>query len=93
MGYQLRAERLGVELNSVTVEIQADYDIAGMLMMESSARPGYSEVRYHVRIESPATEVDVLRVLDEGDALSPYRDVFSGKTSMKRTVTIQAPAA
>ena len=93
MGYQLRAARLGVELNSVIVEIEADYDIAGMLMAESSARPGYTEVRHHVRIESSAPEADVLRVLDEGDVLSPYRDVFSGETSMKRTVTVQTPSA
>ena len=93
MGYQLRAARLGVELKSVTVEIEADSDVAGMLSTGTSARPGYGEVRYHVSVESSAPEGDVLRVLDEGDALSPYRDVFSAETPMKRTVSIQLPTA
>lgn len=93
MGYQMRAARLGVKLTSLTVEIEADFDVAGMLSMEASARPGYSEVRYHVSVESSAPEADVLRVLDEGDALSPYHDVFSTQTPMKRTVSIQAPTA
>jgi uncharacterized OsmC-like protein len=93
MGYQLRAARLGVELKSVTVEIEADSDVAGMLSAAASARPGYSEIRYHIRVESSAAEVDILRVLDEGDALSPYRDVFAGQTPMKRTVSIQLPKA
>ena len=93
MGYQMRAARLGVDLASVTVEIEADFDVAGMLSMESTARPGYSEVRYHVRVESSAPEADILRVLDEGDVLSPYRDVFSAQTPMKRTISIQLPTA
>jgi hypothetical protein len=93
MGYQMRAARLGVELTSVSVEIEADFDAAGILSLGSPARPGYSEVRYHVSVESSASETDVLRVLDEGDALSPYRDVFSAQTPMTRTASIQAPSA
>ena len=93
MCYQMRAARLGVDLASVTVEIQADFDLAGMLSLESSARPGYSEVRYHVSVESSASEAEVLRVLDEGDMLSPYRDVFSAQTPLTRTVSIQLPLA
>lgn len=90
MGYRMRAARLGVELTSLSVEIEADFDVVGMLSLESAARPGYSEVRYHVSVESSAPEADVLRVLDEGDVLSPYRDVFSDRTPMKRTVSIRS---
>jgi uncharacterized OsmC-like protein len=93
MGYQIRAAQLGVDLASLSVEIEADFDVIGMLSLESTARPGYSEVRYHVRIESSAPEADILRVLDEGDVLSPYRDVFSNQTPMKRTASIQLPTA
>jgi putative redox protein len=91
MCYQMRAARLGVELTSLSVEVEADFDVVGMLSMDSTARPGYREVRYHVRVESPAPEADILRVLDEGDALSPYRDVFSAQTPMTRTVSIGSP--
>ena len=93
MGYQMRAARLGVDLVSLTVEVEADFDVAGMLSIEATARPGYSEVRYHVIVESSASEADILRVLDEGDVLSPYRDVFSDETPMKRTFSITAPTA
>jgi len=92
MCYQMRAARLGVEMASVSVEIEADFDVAGMLSMEATARPGYSEVRYHVRVESSAAEADIIRVLDEGDLLSPYRDVFSAETPMTRTVSIGRPS-
>lgn len=89
IGYRMRAARLGVPIASVRVEVQADYDVAGMLSADAGARPGYSEVRYHVTVDSDATEADIQRVLDEGDRLSPYLDVFSATTPMKRSVTIQ----
>ena len=63
-----------------------------MLFLDSPARPGYSEVRYHVHIVSPESDEVVLKVLDEGDLLSPYRDVFSQLTPMKRTTSIQRPS-
>lgn len=93
IGYQMRGARLGVPLSSVRVEIEADFDVAGMLSLASDARPGYSEVRYHVSIESAAPEADVLRVLDEGDVLSPYADVFASETPLTRTVSITAPSS
>jgi uncharacterized OsmC-like protein len=93
MGYQLHASRLGVELTSIRVEIEADFDNGAMLFLESDARPGYSEVRYHVDIVSPAPDELVLKVLDEGDVLSPYRDVFAQPTPMQRSVSISRPAS
>jgi uncharacterized OsmC-like protein len=93
MGYQMRAARLGVPVGSVRVEIEADYDVAGMLSPKANARPGYSEVRYHVHIESDAAEADIIRVLDEADGLSPYRDVFGAVTPLLRTVSIVATEA
>ncbi|MEZ5247603.1 MAG: OsmC family protein [Acidimicrobiales bacterium] len=93
MGYQMRAARLGVPVVSVRVEIEADYDVAGMLSPAAEARPGYSEVRYHVHIESDADEADIIQLLDEADRLSPYRDVFGALTPLLRTVSIVATEA
>ncbi len=88
MGYQLHATRLGVELTSLTVTVEADSDDGAMLSLDCEARPGYSQVRYHVDIVSSASEELVLRVLDEGDLLSPYRDLFAHGTPMRRTESI-----
>jgi uncharacterized OsmC-like protein len=93
MGYQLRAARLGVEVTSIRVEVEADSDDAAMLFLDSDARPGYSEVRYHVEIETTAPDDVIARILDEGDALSPYRDVFAGATPIKRTSSIRRPGS
>jgi uncharacterized OsmC-like protein len=92
MMYQLRAARHGVELTSVRVLVETDSEIAGMLLCETASPPGYTGIRYHVDIESPAPHADVLRVVDEGDLMSPLLDVFSRVNTVQRTTSIRAAA-
>ena len=70
------------------IELQADYD-DGAIYGIGAALPGYSEVRYVVTVESSAPEADVLRVLDEGDAHSPYLDVFRRAQKCTRDVHLK----
>ena len=84
------AVRPGVACESIEVEVQADYD-DGALFGVSEAPPGYLEVRYTVTVESDAPEADVRRVLDEGDAHSPYLDIFSRGQTCVRSMRIVRP--
>lgn len=90
IGYMLQAARLGVPIAALEVEVQADYDDGAMLGV-SETPPGYTEVRYTVTVESDAPEDDVRRVIDEGDAHSPYLDVFSRAQACSRTLRILPP--
>lgn len=83
--YMMHAARLGVPITALEIEVEADYDSAALFAVGTSA-PGYSEVRYTVIVESPASEAEVTRVLDEGDAHSPYLDIFSRPVTCRRTV-------
>lgn len=87
MGYMMHAARMGVPIRSLEVEIQADYD-DGAAFGVSDLPPGYLEVRYIVTVDSPAPEADVRRVIDEGDARSPYLDVFSRAQKCTRTLRL-----
>ena len=88
MTYRMRAARHGVELTSVRVTVETDSELAGMLFCDSSSPPGYTEVRYHVEVASPDDSERVLAILDEGDRLSPLRDVFGRAHSIHRTADI-----
>lgn len=90
--YALYAAKLGVPITSLEVEVEADYD-DGALLGVSDSPAGYFDVRYTVIVESPAPEADVRRVIDEGDAHSPYLDVFSRAQPCRRTVRIVSPSA
>src|SRR5215813_5455910 len=76
IGYMMKAALMNIPITMLEVEVQADYD-DGALLGTSNVRPGYSEVRYSITIESDAAEEDILNMLDEADQHSPYLDVFS----------------
>ena len=87
IGYMLWASKLDVPIKSLEVEIQVDWDDGGTFGT-SDVLPGYLEVRYCVRVESSASEEEILRVLDAGDKHSPYLDVFSRAQTCRRQVEI-----
>lgn len=91
IGYGMWAARLGVPIDALEVEVHAEYDVRGELGVEDDVRPGYSRIRYVVKVESPASEDDVLRVLDTCDRYSSYRDVFAHEVPLEREVELAAP--
>jgi uncharacterized OsmC-like protein len=90
MGYVTWAAHLGVPIENVEVEIHADFDARGQHGAEGIPA-GYSEVRYHVRIESPAPEADVRRVVEQADKASMVADVFGRAHALVRHLTVVRP--
>jgi uncharacterized OsmC-like protein len=93
LGYAVWAARLGVELETVDVVVEADYDTRGELGVADDVPPGYTQVRYIVTIASRAPETDVQRVIDTADRYSPYLDVFTRAQPMRRELRLVAPTA
>jgi len=88
MGYMMWASRLDVTIDSLEVQIEADYD-DGALFDTSDAAPGYTEIRYIVKIKSPASKKDIESVLNQGDKHSPYLDVFSRAQKCNRKLELE----
>lgn len=88
----IRAAVDGVPIDSLEVEIEADYDSRGSYGVADVPR-GFKEVRYIVKVQSPAPEADVLKVLDGADAMSTMLAVARNPTAMKREVEFVATAA
>ena len=74
IGYAMWAARLGVPIDSLEIEIHADYDVRGELGVSDDVRPGYKQVRYVVNVSSPASTEDIERWLDTADKYSSWRD-------------------
>ncbi|HUG44436.1 MAG TPA: OsmC family protein [Acidobacteriota bacterium] len=87
VGYVLWAAKRDLPLISLEVEVQADYDSRSYHGI-GEAKPGYQQVRYVVRIESPAAEEEIRAVLDEADAHSDYLAVFARPQEVRREVEI-----
>jgi uncharacterized OsmC-like protein len=86
------AARLGVPLDAVEVEVQADFDARGELGMDGVA-PGYQEVRYLVAIASPAPRDEVDRLLATAERASPYLDIFGREVALRRTLRLNGAEA
>jgi uncharacterized OsmC-like protein len=90
IGYMMRAARLGIPIEALTVDVEADYDDGALFGTTDDVPPGYTQVRYTVTVESSAPEVDIVRMLDEADALSPYLDVFRRAQQCVRRIHVRA---
>ena len=88
IGYAMWAARLGVPIASLEVEVHTDYDVRGELGVSDKVRPGYSEIRYLVRVSSPASEADVRRVVDTADRHSSWRDNLANAVPLVRELHI-----
>jgi uncharacterized OsmC-like protein len=90
IGYGIWAARMGVPIDALDVEIQADYDARGELGVADDVRPGYLGMRYIVTVESAAAESDILRMLDTADRHSSWRDDIAHAVPISREVKIVA---
>lgn len=91
MGYAMWAARLGVQIDSLEVSVEADYDVRGELGVSDDVPPGYLAMRYIVAVESDAAEEDVMRMLDTADRYSSWRDDIVRAVPLRREVRILAP--
>ena len=82
------AARLDVPITALDVEIHADYDVRGELGVDDDVRPGYTAMRYIVRVSSPAPEADVRRVIDTADRYSSWRDDIANPVPLARELHI-----
>jgi uncharacterized OsmC-like protein len=84
IGIAAWAARLGVPIDGLEVEVEADFDARGELGVGGGGIPaGYSEVRYAVSIESGAPRPELERLLDLAERHSPYLDVFGRAIPLK----------
>jgi uncharacterized OsmC-like protein len=90
IGYTMWAAKLGIPLDSLEVEVQADYDSRGYHGVDN-VTPGYKQIRYIVSIESPAPEDQIIRFLDTADSYSDFLYVFAKPQDVTREVRITTP--
>ncbi len=87
IGISMWAARLGIPIDGLEVEVQADFDVRGEMGV-GDVKAGYQEVRYLVSIDSPASAEALTELLETTERHSPYMDVFSRAQNMKRIVRL-----
>jgi len=92
MGYVTWAAHLGVPIESVEIEMHADFDVRGQHGADGIP-PGFSEIRCDVRIASSASAADVARVVEQADRSSMVGDVFRRAHALVCHLTVVNPTA
>lgn len=88
VGYSLWAAYAGTPIDSLEVEVQADYDVRPQYGIGDGG-PEYEEIRWIVRVESPASEEEVREVLATAEERSPYLALFRNPQQLRREVVFR----
>jgi hypothetical protein len=91
MGYRLWGARLGVAIDSVTVELTCEYDARGQLGVSDDVAVGWLHARFDVTITSAAPEDDVRRVVATADARNPMLANLAATVRRTHDLTVVQP--
>lgn len=86
--YRFTAARLGIQVDDIDVSADADLDARGFFGLDDSVRPGFTAVRFEVRITGPESDERYEELRREVDAHCPVLDLFSNPTPVSNTLTI-----
>ncbi|PQP54567.1 OsmC family protein, partial [Mycolicibacterium austroafricanum] len=76
--YATNAALRGIELSSLKLELEVDFDLHGFLGLDDSVRPGEQQIRVNVHAESPNASGEQLQKLTEAvQDHSPIRDTLA----------------
>ncbi len=89
IAYSQRAAVLGIPIDRLEIDVESDFDARGMLYLNDDP-PGFDRLRYKVYIESPASEDEIVQLIDDADDHSPVLDDFRRAIPVERELTIKS---
>ncbi len=76
---------MGIKIDEITVDVEGDMDSAGF-MGYAKFRPGYTNIRTHVKIKSDADPSMVKQLIDIVELRCPVEDSVKNGVEMAKTV-------
>jgi len=87
IGYVTWAAVLDVPVNGIEVDVEAEVDARGTYGL-GGIEPGYKGLKYKVYIDSPATDEEIMKVIEEADNHSPLLMDFKKPLEVEREVCL-----
>jgi len=85
--YRLYAQALGIQIDDIEINAEADLDARRLFGMSDTVRAGFSDVRLAITISGPESEERYQQLRDTVDAHCPVLDLFQNPTPVSATVT------
>jgi uncharacterized OsmC-like protein len=81
--YQFWAARLGIQLDSVSVQVDGDLDLHGFFGFDETTRAGFGDVRVTVNLTGPESHEKYEELKRQVDQHCPVLDLFRNPTPTK----------
>ncbi|OKH84560.1 OsmC family protein [Mycobacterium sp. ST-F2] len=78
--YRFWAERLGIQVDSLSASAEGDLDVRGFFGLDDTVRPGFQQIRVTVNVAGPDTAERYRELQDAVDAHCPVLDLTTGAT-------------
>ncbi|GAB17738.1 hypothetical protein GOEFS_038_00050 [Gordonia effusa NBRC 100432] len=88
--YRFWAQRLGIEVDSLSARAEGDLDVRGFFGLDDSVRPGFGAVRVIVDVAGPETEERYRELQRAVDAHCPVLDLTANPTPIVTTLNVGA---
>lgn len=80
------AQNRGIQLNSVTANLEGDLNILGILGGDPEVRNGFNQVRVHYDIDADASPEDIEALVAQSQKRSAVFDIMTNPTNVTVTV-------
>ena len=88
LGIGMWAARLDLVLDTLTVKVEADYDVRGELGISDEVPPGYTAMRYVITASSRAPAAAVRAMLEQAVKTSSYVDNFARTVALSGEIHV-----
>ena len=88
--YRFWATELGIALDDVEVDVEADIDLRGFFGVDDAVRPGFGEVRVSATPKGPESAERYRELAEAVDAHCPVLDLFSNATPVRTRLAVEA---
>ena len=75
VGFVYNATARGIRIESLEMNLEGNLDLRGFLGLSDTVRPGYDGIRVTCRVESDASEKDLLDLWALSQKISPVLDI------------------
>ncbi len=74
IGWVTQAAKRGVDFRDLRIEVDGDYDLRGYLGLDETVRPGYTGIRYSVKVDTDASPEVLQEIRAAAERTSPLFD-------------------
>lgn len=86
--YSAYASVMGIQLNSVKVDVKGYLDLHGLLALDGVTPAGYDNIRYETYIDSPGDPENIRKLSETVEAHCPVLDTLCRSIKVSGNVTL-----